>query len=191
MSPHLAALFLVLVPAGATFALCIYYAVAGPLQLGRPLPPRRDGSRATPEEDAVEREDLRATLQGGARRTLVVLPVFIAGVVLIILGQELPNATLSAVGPWVLGVGLVLGTLAYLSNRSVSLPEDWDDAVIKLLPTQHAEIALGILCAQHSHVGISEETWLKVIKEIGVGLSSTDNTISFRVRTSVTMRFST
>lgn len=83
-------------------------------------------------------------------------------------------------------IPLVLGTLAYLSNRSVSLPEGWDDAVIKLLATRHAEIALGILCAQHSHVGISEEIWLKVIKEFGVGLSSTDNTISFRVRTSVT-----
>ena len=117
--------FLVLVPAGAIFALCIYYAVAGPLQLGRPLPPRRDGSRATPEEDAAEREDLRATLQGGARRTLVVLPVFIAGVVLIILGQELPNATLSAVGPWVLGVGLVLGTLAAASSTMPIMRHLW------------------------------------------------------------------
>lgn len=83
-------------------------------------------------------------------------------------------------------IPLVLGTLAYLSNRSVSLPGGWHTAVTRLLATQHAEIALGIISAQHSHVGLSDEIWLEVVEQIGVGLSSTDSTISFRVRTSVT-----
>ncbi|MGE4618601.1 MAG: hypothetical protein AAEJ04_02190 [Planctomycetota bacterium] len=83
-------------------------------------------------------------------------------------------------------IPLILGTLAYLSNNSVSLPTGWEPSVVELLASQHAEIALGVLTAQDRKVGIDEEIWLQAIEKIGFGLASTDTTVSFRVRSCIT-----
>jgi hypothetical protein len=117
--------FVVLVPGAVVFVLCVYHAVAGPLQLGRPLPPRRDDSRATPEDYDAERRELQAAMRAGARRMFLVLPVFLAGVVLMVLGQELPNDTLSAVAPWLLGAGFVLGLLVSASSTVPVMGRLW------------------------------------------------------------------
>jgi len=83
-------------------------------------------------------------------------------------------------------IPLVLGTLCYLSNRSHSLPKGWEEPVVELLSTHHAEIALGVLTAQNRQANLSEEVWLKVIKEFGIGMTNSDSTVSYRIRSGLT-----
>lgn len=87
-------------------------------------------------------------------------------------------------------IPLILGTLAFLSNRSEALPKEWLSYVSELIPSQHAEIAIGVLASQMQHLKeVPEEIWLQVCKGFATGLASSDTTIGFRVRNSVT-RFS-
>lgn len=62
--------------------LCAFHGFNGPLSFGRPMPPRRDGTRGTPEEDDAEREEIRERLRQTQRRGLTVFPLALAGVVL-------------------------------------------------------------------------------------------------------------
>jgi hypothetical protein len=82
-------------------------------------------------------------------------------------------------------IPLILGTMAFLSNRSELLPPEWQTQVAGLIGTRHSEIALGVLASQQQEHGVSEEIWAIVCGEMGKGLASTDTTTSFRVRKSV------
>ncbi len=86
-------------------------------------------------------------------------------------------------------VPLVLGTLSHMANRSHSLPERWQLVVARLISTQHAEVALGVLTAQHIRGGVSETVWKLVCQELKNGLSTGDTTISFRVRNATNRLF--
>ncbi len=86
-------------------------------------------------------------------------------------------------------VPLVLGTLSHLANRAHSLPEKWQLVVTRLISTQHAEVALGVLTAQHIKSGVSEAIWKAVCEELKNGLSTGDTTISFRVRNATNRLF--
>ena len=84
-------------------------------------------------------------------------------------------------------IPLILGTLAFLSNQSEQLPLEWLTSVSQLIPTQHSEIAVGVLAAQMQQLkDVPEEIWKQVCKGFAKGLVSTDTTIGFRVRNSVT-----
>lgn len=83
-------------------------------------------------------------------------------------------------------IPLILGTMAFLSNRSELLPQEWQHSVAELIGTRHSEIALGVLASQQQEHGVSDEVWTIVCGEIRKGLASTDTTSSFRVRNSVT-----
>ncbi|MEC9477060.1 MAG: hypothetical protein VX764_08490 [Planctomycetota bacterium] len=83
-------------------------------------------------------------------------------------------------------IPLLLGTLCYLSNRFNSLPDGWEEPVAKLLSTHHAEIALAVFTAQNRQSDLSDEVWLQVIDEFASGMANSDNTVSFRIRASLT-----
>lgn len=82
-------------------------------------------------------------------------------------------------------IPLLLGTLCYLSNRSKALPPDWEEPVAKLLSTQHSEIALGVFTAQNRYSSLPDKTWLLAIEALAIGVKSTESTVSFRVRASL------
>jgi hypothetical protein len=105
--------------------LCAFHGFNGPLSFGRPMPPRRDGTRGTPEEDDAEREEIRERLRQTQRRGLTVFPLALAGVVLGILGEELPNETMSTLAPYVFGAGFVLLAAATLSGMIPLMRHLW------------------------------------------------------------------
>lgn len=105
--------------------LCAFHGFNGPLSFGRPMPPRRDGTRGTPEEDDVEREVIMGRMRRLRRRTLVVFPVFAVGVLLGILGESLPNETMSTLSPYVSAVGFVLFAVAVMSGMLPIMRHLW------------------------------------------------------------------
>lgn len=105
--------------------LVAYHGFSGPVGRGSPMPPRRDGSRGTSEEDDAEREQIRTQMRRTQRRALTVFPVAAVGVVLGILGEQRSSSTLSTVGGWVFGVGFVLFAVAVMSGTLPMMRRLW------------------------------------------------------------------